>query len=89
MLDLFCFRSRMGHRRLTTLTDVARYGYWVKVICACGHVARLEPLGLLKKATERHRSARLADLHKLLKCGECGGKTFEVGHCLAPEAWSS
>ncbi len=79
----------MGHRQLTTLTGVARYGYWVKVACACVHVARLEPLALLKRAMERHMSARLSDLHKLLKCGRCGGKAFTVQHCLAPEAWSS
>lgn len=59
-----------------------------KVSCPCGHKARLEPLALLKRATERHRSAQLADLHKMLKCRACGGKEFQVEHCLAPEAWS-
>lgn len=79
----------MGHHRLTTLTDVARFGYWVKLECACGHKARLDPQRLLSRAIEKRCSARLADLHKLVKCGLCGGKDFRVEHCLAPEAWSS
>lgn len=78
----------MGYRRITTLTDVARYGYWVKVACQCGHTARLDPMKLLNRAIESRRSTRLTDLHQMLRCGACGGKEFAAEHCLAPEAWS-
>jgi hypothetical protein len=79
------FSRFMGHHRLTTLTDVARYGYWVKLQCPCGHIARMDPMKLLNAAVAKRRSTRLADLPKMLKCGSCGGKDFQAEHCFAPD----
>jgi len=78
----------MGFRRLSTLTDIVRYGYWVKVVCPCGHVARMDPMMLLKRAVQHGRSSRVSELHHVLRRGVCGGKDFTAERCLAPAAWS-
>jgi DNA-directed RNA polymerase subunit RPC12/RpoP len=78
----------MSYHRLQTLTDLARYGYWVKLTCACGHEARRDPMELVQRLSRSGASVRLDSLHRRLRCQKCGGRSFVAEHCHAPEAWS-
>ena len=79
---------RMGYRRLDTLLDIAKAGYWVKLTCACGHEAKHNPLVVMEKLARRGGDVRLNRLHSSLKCGNCGGKNFRAEHCQGPEICS-
>lgn len=78
----------MGYRRLTTILDIAKAGYWLKIACPCGHERRLEPMRVIERLSRRGADVRLSHLQQSLKCGKCGGKDFVASHCTAPEAWS-
>jgi hypothetical protein len=78
----------MSYRRLETLLDVARKGYWVRLKCPCGHEAKHNPMVLFELVTRRGGSTSLAKLHETVKCGTCGGKDFRAEHCHGPEIWS-
>jgi hypothetical protein len=78
----------MGFRRIETLMDVAKAGYWVELRCPCGHVARHNPMIVMEKLAGRGADVRLRNLGKSLKCGKCGGKAFTATHCQGPEIWS-
>ena len=87
VLRLF-YRTAMGFRRLITLSDVARQGYWVRLQCECGHETKHNPLVLFELVSRRGGSTHLAKLHETMKCGRCGGKDFHAEHCQGPEIWS-
>ena len=78
----------MGYRRLETLLDVAHQGFYVKLTCGCGHVRRLDPHKLIARLTRRGASTRLDRLNQTIKCGRCGGKSFQATHCDGPLKWS-
>ena len=39
---------RMGFRRLDSLIDLSRKGFWLKLTCSCGHTARRSPDELIQ-----------------------------------------
>lgn len=78
----------MGFRRLETLLDISRQGYWLKLECPCGHTARHDPMIMLERLLRRGGDPRLSHLHKSMRCGKCGGREFRVVHCNGPESWS-
>lgn len=78
----------MGYRRLETLLDVARKGYWIELQCPCGHKVKHNPMVVLKHLSRRGASIRLNQLHQSMKCGKCGGREFKAEHCQGPEIWS-
>lgn len=78
----------MVRHRLRTLSDLIRNGYWVKLICRCGHTVRKDPSELQELLAERGASTRLDALSDSLKCQACGGKEFDVLQCYGPEVWS-
>lgn len=78
----------MGYRRFDTLMDIAKQGYWVRLRCACGHEATMDPLALLARMKQRRKI--VVQLHMLLevmRC-QCGGKDFTAEHCQGPAIWS-
>lgn len=78
----------MGYRRLRTLTDIAKAGYWLRIACSCGHERRLDPMKIVHRLVQRGANTRLDHLHETLKCGRCGGKDFTATHCQGPARWS-
>lgn len=78
----------MVRHRPRTLSDLARHGYWLKLICSCGHTVRRDPLELQAVLAMRGASTKLDALQQSLRCQTCGGKTFEATYCYAPERWS-
>jgi hypothetical protein len=78
----------MGYRRLDTLLDIAKQGYWLKLSCPCGHSVKLDPMKVLERLVRRGADVRLARLSESLKCGRCGGKQFSASHCGGPAIWS-
>lgn len=78
----------MGFRRITTLTDAAKAGYWVQLRCQCGHENRQNPMVVLQLLARRGASTRLDRLREVLKCGKCGAKDFTAEHCEGPAIWS-
>lgn len=74
----------MGFRRFNTLSDIAKQGYWLRLSCPCGHERRVDPDRLLERLMRRGADTRLSHLVNNLKCGRCGGKTFEAAHCEGP-----
>jgi len=78
----------MGSIRIRTLTDLARRGYFLKLVCACGHSARIEPLGLAERLSRRSASLALDRLTESLKCQKCGGNNFDAIAVLGDEIWS-
>lgn len=78
----------MGYRRFSTLLDVAKAGYWIRLSCSCGHMVKLDPMKVLKRLLRRGADARLSRLPEVMKCGRCGGKAFTAEHCEGPEVWS-
>lgn len=83
------FRADMSYRRLLTLTDVAKAGYWVRLKCACGHENQQNPMVVYELLARRGANTRLDRLHETLKCGRCGGKDFTAEHCEGPAIWSN
>jgi hypothetical protein len=73
----------MVTHRLKTLSDLKRNGYWLKVICRCGHDARLDPMMLIECGL-----TRLDDVGNRLKCSNCGGRDIDYHACNGPEVWS-
>ena len=78
----------MSYRRLETLLDIAKAGYWVHFRCVCGHEVKHNPMVVLERLARQGGDARLNRLHQNLKCGKCGGKNFTAEHCQGPEIWS-
>jgi hypothetical protein len=78
----------MGFRRFSTLLDIAKQGYWLKLSCPCGHEVRLDPMKVLERLLRHGADTRLSRLSDVLKCGKCGGKEFTAEHCEGPEVWS-
>lgn len=78
----------MGSRRLETLSDAAQQGYYVELVCGCGHRRRLDPHKLLTRLMRRGASTRLDRLNETIKCGKCGGKAFRAEYCDGPLRWS-
>jgi hypothetical protein len=78
----------MGFRRLDSLIDIARKGYWVKLACECGHTAKRSPEELIQIILSHGGGVRLTDLHKSLVCSQCGERKFSAEHCQGPEIWS-
>ena len=74
----------MGFRRFNTLLDIAKQGYWVRLTCRCGHEIKTDPMKLLERLMRRGADTRLTHLPSVMKCGRCGGKTFEATHCEGP-----
>lgn len=73
----------MVTHRLRTLTDLQRNGYWLRVVCRCGHEARLNPVPLIVKGV-----VRLDDVPARLKCSACGSREIDYHACSGPEVWS-
>ncbi len=82
------FYANMGYRRLSTLTDVAKAGYWVRLTCRCGHENQQNPMVIYELLAKRGASTRLDRLRETLKCGSCGGKDFTAEHCQGPAIWT-
>lgn len=78
----------MGYRRLVTLMDIAKAGYWVRLRCPCGHENQQNPMRVIDLLARRGASTRLDRLNETLKCGKCGGKAFTAEHCEGPAIWS-
>lgn len=79
----------MGYRRIITLLDCAKAGYWVRLKCPCGREVHENPLILIERMREKRRSeVRLDRLGAVLKCVRCGRKDFTAEHCQAPAMWS-
>lgn len=74
----------MGFRRLTTLSDLGKQGYWCQLTCKCGHERRCDPDKLMMRLARRGADIRLARLGDTLKCGKCGRKDFTATHCNGP-----
>ena len=87
---LFPVRSieRVSYRRLETLIDVAKAGYWIELRCRCGHSAKYNPMVVLEKLAQRGGDLRLRNIRKKMKCGKCGGKEVTATHCNGPAIWS-
>lgn len=78
----------MGYRRLDTLMDLAKTGYWLRLRCPCGHEVRVDPLKLLDKMRNRRRIVvQLHMLPEVMRC-RCGRKEFTAEHCQGPAEWS-
>ena len=78
----------MGYRRLVTLLDIAKQGYWVRLVCTCGHEAKHNPMPVIDLLMRRGASTSLKRLHDTMKCGKCGSKAFTAEHCQGPKGWS-
>jgi hypothetical protein len=78
----------VSYRRLDTLLDIAKQGYWLKLTCRCGRQVRVDPMKVLERLLRRGADVRLSHLRDALKCGRCGGKTFTAAHCRGPGVWS-
>lgn len=76
-----------SYRRLETVLDVARAGYWLRIRCTCGHQVRLDPMKLFKRLTKHGASTRLSTLKRSLYCKMCDGREFTVDHVSGPAEW--
>ncbi|MEM6494849.1 MAG: hypothetical protein AAF650_10770 [Pseudomonadota bacterium] len=69
----------MGRFRLDTLSDLARRGYRVRILCLeCEHVAVADPAVLGLEVHRRRKSQRVADLEHDLRCSNCGAKRSHI-----------
>ena len=70
----------MSSKRLDTIADYARHGYYLRVDCqACGHVAKLEPRHITTMCIERGWSKQIAAVERRLKCSRCGERNVLCG----------
>lgn len=65
--------------RLETLSDCARRGYQLRVLCLeCEHVALADPATLMMELHRRKKSQRIDDLEYSLRCSNCGAKRSHI-----------
>jgi hypothetical protein len=76
-----------SYRRLETLLDVARAGYWLQLKCPCGHERRLDPMKLFDRLSRRGASTNLSSLQRSLYCKMCERREFTVDHVSGPDEW--
>ena len=83
---LFCFLQAralpsgpMARYRLDSLSDFARRGYDVRILClACGHRVDVNAVILMQRVHEKRISKRIDHLEFHLRCSVCGGKRTHV-----------
>ena len=71
-----------------SLSDLIRNGYWLRLVCDCGHNARLDPVPLRTRLHQAGRSSHLSRLDESMKCVNCGKRTFHATACFGDEVWS-
>ena len=78
----------MASYKTDTLTALIRNGYWLRLVCPCGHDARVDPVTLRTELQRKGKSLHLARLDESMKCQQCGGRKFDAAACHAPEGWT-
>jgi hypothetical protein len=68
----------MGWRPIEALSCLVREDKRLKLVCECGHFAEPDILELRSRLSRLRGGfwAKLADLPKYLRCGNCGSKNF-------------
>ncbi|MEM7687459.1 MAG: hypothetical protein AAF291_00425 [Pseudomonadota bacterium] len=69
----------MARYRLDSLSDFARRGYNVRILClACGHRVDVNAVILIHHVHEKRLSKRIDQLEFHLRCSVCGGKRTHI-----------
>ena len=81
------FRN-MATFKNNSLTDLIRNGYWLRLVCPCGHEAKVDPVTLRTQLHKMGKSSELNRLSESMKCQKCGKRDFNAVACFGPERWS-
>lgn len=69
----------MARYRLASLSDFARRGYDVRILClGCEHRVDVSAVVLMQRVHEKRLSRRIEDLEFQLRCSVCGGKRTHI-----------
>lgn len=71
----------MARYRVDTLSQVARNGYWVAVICRCGNRRTFDPVAL----SLQYKVRMMDELMKRGRCKLCRQRPWDVQPCFKPE----
>lgn len=75
----------MSFRRLVTLFDYTKAGYWAQIKClACGHRRQIDPMKLLDRAMKRELPTQPERLAPHMPCKNCGANECRTTHCQGP-----
>lgn len=74
----------MSSKRLSSLSNLARYGYKLRIDCGCGRVVMLEPRALLLRSHALDLPRTLNGLAERLRCSRCGKRPERIGPALGP-----
>jgi hypothetical protein len=65
----------VSRKHLDSIADLQRYGFKLRVECACGRVRVIEPGDLMVAlGRRRNKSRQMSLLVPRLRCFECGGR---------------
>ena len=70
----------MGSKRLDKISDYARHGFDLRVVCQrCGRAAVLDSLALSTARSLAHRSRDMGAIERDLRCSDCGSHVVKCG----------
>ncbi len=78
----------MVRHKTDTLTALIGQGYWLKLSCACGHTAKIDPMPLRMALHDRGARDTLDGLNARMRCQRCGERSFRAEPCYGPATWS-
>jgi hypothetical protein len=78
--------NRMGSKRLNNISDYARQGFNLRVVCrACGRASVIDARALTAKCAEASLSLNMNAVQRRLKCQSCNGREVVCGPVEAPD----